>query len=460
MKLGRIEYGNFKCFEKATFDMKKITLITGENSSGKSSFFYGFLGAIQSGEFPYRFSPNGKYVNMGDFCELSYLHNVEQEIKLSFEFSDSDDFNYKIESYWKQDKVRKIPTLSRLNIYNNYSEIIITKRQKYTLEFNYFEEKHKSEDLVSGEFALKLQSLIYDVLGKSKVENKENNSHKEKLEKNFKITERKIKDRRKHIKFTFENFTELDKLSFEKGNFILQQIIRNTLELFSQYEKKINFISSFRLYPERTYYEKSKNDLKIGKFGENYEDQIIAWETKEKKEYDELLSALQNLKLLDGIESRRIEGGRFEVLVRVKKNGVKASLNDVGFGISQFLPIVVADIQLGKNSTLFIAQPEIHLHPSIQASFGDYIVDNVKNKNKNYVVETHSEYVINRIRLKIVQNEISKEDVQVYYLSNNGKKAKVHLLEFTENGEIKNAPQEFFETYMIDVMDIANNLMK
>ncbi|MCP4213407.1 MAG: AAA family ATPase, partial [bacterium] len=111
---------------------------------------------------------------------------------------------------------------------------------------------------------------------------------------------------------------------------------------------------------------------------------------------------------------------RFELVVKVNKNSVPVSLNDVGFGISQFLPIIVADLQLGKNSTLLVAQPEIHLHPSVQAQLGNYMCRQIKESNKNYIVETHSEYLLNRVRLAIVKGEIPQDDVKIYYLDNDG----------------------------------------
>ncbi|MCP5103555.1 MAG: DUF3696 domain-containing protein, partial [bacterium] len=222
-------------------------------------------------------------------------------------------------------------------------------------------------------------------------------------------------------------------------------------------DSKINFINSFRLFPERTYYETTKTDLKVGKFGEDYVNQIILWETEKSEEYKELFEIMKNLSLIDSISSRRLEGGRFELVVKVNKNSVPASLNDVGFGISQFLPIVVADLQLGDNSTLFVAQPEIHLHPSVQAEFGTYMANRIKDSNKNYIIETHSEYLLNRVRLAIVKGEIPKDDVKVYYLQNDGEDVHTHRLEFTTDGRILNAPDDFFQTYQMDVMNIAMN---
>jgi predicted ATPase len=106
-------------------------------------------------------------------------------------------------------------------------------------------------------------------------------------------------------------------------------------------------------------------------------------------------------------------------------------------------------------STLIVAQPEIHLHPNVQAKLSDYFVRKVKNQNKRYIIETHSEYLLNRLRLLIVKGEIAADDVAVYYFENSKKGTSKHTIEFTKDGQIKNAPKGFFDTYMMDVMDIA-----
>ncbi len=122
------------------------------------------------------------------------------------------------------------------------------------------------------------------------------------------------------------------------------------------------------------------------------------------------------------------------------------------------MPIIVADCQLPNESTLMIAEPEIHLHPNVQSNFGDYLVKQVKNKKKRYIIETHSEYLLNRVRLAVVKNEIEPEDVAIYFLENDGKDVKTHRLIFNKDGSISNAPNSFFETYMMDLKDIAFNV--
>jgi len=222
-------------------------------------------------------------------------------------------------------------------------------------------------------------------------------------------------------------------------------------------EINLNYISAYRLHPERTYLQNGGYYTRIGKFGEHYTNQILLWEVNKAPEYQQLVKALRGIGLVNNIQSNQLPGGRYELLVNSKKGGVTASLNDVGFGISQFLPIAVADVQLGKDSTLLVEQPEIHLHPEIQANLANYFTQQANENDKNYLIETHSEYLLNRFRALIVKGELKEEDIAIYYIQNDGQKATVHDLKFTTDGQIHNAPEEFFKTYMIDVMDIALN---
>jgi predicted ATPase len=168
---------------------------------------------------------------------------------------------------------------------------------------------------------------------------------------------------------------------------------------------------------------------------------------------------MKRLSLFSEIKTNRLSGGRYEMLVKTKPKGTYTSLSDVGFGVSQFLPIIVADIQLGDDSNLIVAQPEIHLHPNVQALFGDYIVDQMRDCNKNYILETHSEYLLNRLRLLITNGKLEEQDISVYFIDDE-KDLNLYKLEFKRNGQILNAPENFFKTYMMDVMDIALNAVK
>ena len=371
---------NFKCFKtEKTFDFGRITVLTGANSSGKSSVINSLLLVLQSEDFPNSLSSNGDYINLGDFKEISNAYNIKNQFQISFnlELRDNDkgrivsDILSTIRTFWQEDKISSLPILDDYSI-----------KLKGYLDYTGFLAA-KSDDNIDNQYIIE----------------------------------------------QFQNFT--------KDN--------------------SNYISAFRESPKRTYLEKIKGDYKVGTEGEGYLDQIVEWEKRANGKIKDLVKMMKEMELIEDIKINRLGGGRFEVLVKAFKNSLLTSLSNVGFGISQFLPIMVADLQLPNDSTLFLAEPEIHLHPSVQAKFGDYVVKQINNTEKNYVIETHSEYFLNRIRLAIVKGELKKEDIKIYFLEYNGDDTDVYDVDFKKNGAIKNAPKAFFETYSIDVMDIALN---
>ncbi len=110
--LKKLRVKNFKCFrEEKEFDFGRITLLLGANSSGKSSVMYAILGAIQSGEFPFQFSPNGKYVNMGDYRDMVWGHDVDREIEIGLEMAGT--YEHKLQTKWIANQ-RGLPELNYL----------------------------------------------------------------------------------------------------------------------------------------------------------------------------------------------------------------------------------------------------------------------------------------------------------------------------------------------------------
>lgn len=443
MKLDQISLKGFKCFtENTTVDFSKITLLTGENSSGKSSLIYGILCALQS-NFPLHLSPNGDYVNMGDFREMAFGHEIDNSIEMTFKFGIPDD-SYNVETHWKANPKNIMPEISYLKIKTNNLNLEIIKNQKYILNAQF------DLNSISGKNEAKLIEMVtsfVDSLTSADLVPASKTSQSQNAKEKFSFKD--VKD------LSFKDLEELEKKLVETKNIQVKIWINSIANYFKLLEKNMNYISSFRLQPERTYYQKTNTDIKVRKHGDNTVDQILEWRSNRSVEFKELVGALRDLKLLNLVTMRKFSGGRFEPRIEIRSGGVWASLADVGFGISQFLPIIVADLQLPKGSTLLVSQPEIHLHPSVQADMGDYFVGQVKKKDKRYILETHSEYLMNRIRKSIVKGTLKEEDVSVYYFENIAKGTRLHRINFTKDGEIKNAPKGFFETYQMEIMDIA-----
>ena len=358
MNIEQLTIENFKCFKsEKTFDFSRLTILTGANSSGKSSVMYAVLMVIQTEDFPSFLSPNGNFVRLGDFREIVNQHDSNRVLQIGITYK-----SQLFKTFWIKDEVSQLPKI------------------------------------------LKIQAVDNDKLDALK---------------------------------------ETKRVSLKNAT--------------SSLYHKTNYISAFRQTPQRTYYEQNKANYKVGTEGEEYIDQIVEWDKRSNGKIKELVNIMAKLDLIEEIKINRFGGGRFEVIVKPVNSNLLTSLANVGFGVSQFLPIIVADLQLPNDSTLFLAEPEIHLHPSVQSKFGEYIVNQINNSDKNYVIETHSEYFLNRIRLAIVKGELKKEDIKVYFLENTKDDTEVYDIQFTTTGVINNAPKNFFETYFADSMAITLN---
>lgn len=145
----------------------------------------------------------------------------------------------------------------------------------------------------------------------------------------------------------------------------------------------------------------------------------------------------------------------FSLLLIDTRTKIDASLRDVGFGISQVLPVVVQS-RLSENKTLLIEQPEVHLHPAHQAELGDLFIRSAKEQGNTLLLETHSEHLILRILRRIREtnnNELPEdlppirpEDVAVLYVQPSEKGAQVIEIPVTEDGDFARPwPEGFFE---------------
>lgn len=445
MSISRISLQNFKCFEELDIQLSKITLLTGKNSSGKSSFVDAILAIFQS-EFPLYLSPNGKYVDMGDFPEMVFNYDRERDISIdaSIALGKGSIADYK--TIWGYDLKTKMPVLKNMDVESELYKLDIKKKgNKYLFNFNLNERKYK-----------KSERYELDKIIKHFIESMSNLLEKEEQE-----AVRSFKDGleiRNVVDFSFNNIETLSgELSKAGHAFATMQLSACSMQL-EAVKSSLNYIGAFRIQPERTHYRKAKLLDKVDKFGNNYIDLILEWKDNMSPEYKELVRILRNMKILQGIRFRKSSGGRFEPRVKVNDGGVWSSLMDVGFGISQLLPIIVADLQMSKGSTLIVAQPEMHLHTSAQADFASYFIKQIKESNKRYILETHSEYILNRIRAAIVKGIIGPKDVSVYYFDNSISGSKYYKINLTKDGQVKGAPKEFFDTYQMEIMDIAMNL--
>ena len=159
--------------------------------------------------------------------------------------------------------------------------------------------------------------------------------------------------------------------------------------------------------------------------------------------FDALDSFGRQSGLFQQVEVRRLgqsESDPFQIRVHVGGNAV--NLIDVGYGVSQVLPIVVESLRGKEGGIFLLQQPEVHLHPKAQAELGSFFGMLAKRQDKRFVIETHSDYLVDRIRMDVrdKKNGLRPEDVSLLYFERRNGEAQIHRLELDEHGNIVNAP--------------------
>ena len=172
--------------------------------------------------------------------------------------------------------------------------------------------------------------------------------------------------------------------------------------------------------------------------------------------------ALRSMKLIDAFRIEAVAPGRRDYEIRLKKTGASAEvlLPDVGCGVSQVLPVLVLCYYADEGSTLVIEQPELHLHPAAQSELADVLIDVVKNRNMQIILESHSEHLLRRLQRRIAEGQFEAGDAALYFCEMDNGASKCTPLELTSEGFIKNWPKDFFGDEMGDIAAISEEAMK
>lgn len=120
--------------------------------------------------------------------------------------------------------------------------------------------------------------------------------------------------------------------------------------------------------------------------------------------------------------------------------GPKTNLVDLGYGTSQVLPILYSVSTAPTRSQFLIQQPEVHLHPRAQSALGQYFVDAAADEGKRFVLETHSDFIVDRVRNSIADSRLSVEDVSILFFERQRLENSICNIRLNEKGEPINPP--------------------
>lgn len=211
----------------------------------------------------------------------------------------------------------------------------------------------------------------------------------------------------------------------------------------------VHYLGPVRVYPKRTYQWTGIIPGRIGWQGEDTLEMLIGLQRA--KVDNELTSEisrwLRKMGIADALELRPLDDrGRFyEPIVII--DGHENALIDVGFGLSQVLPVLVTLLAAPPGSIILLEQPELHLHPGAQAHLADLMLHAAETRQIQLIVESHSEHLLRRLQRRIAETEhdyANPDHIKLYVCERGDEGSNIQPVDVDAYGQIRNWPPDFF----------------
>jgi predicted ATPase len=232
---------------------------------------------------------------------------------------------------------------------------------------------------------------------------------------------------------------------------------------FEQGFQHLYYLGPIRDYPKRFYSWSGEKPQDVGRRGENTIAALLTARKQDPEIEIKIAHWLKEMGLIDDFKVDLIapEQRLYQASVRIAPGGTYCPITDVGFGVSQILPVLVLCYYVPKGSTIIFEQPEIHLHPSAQQKLADVFIDVIKHRELQIIIESHSEHLLHRLQRRIAETELALDQAALYFcqMENDGA-SSLTSLELDEFGNITNWPEDFFGNEMEDLVAMTEAAMQ
>ena len=437
---------NFRCFrEEQTARLAPLTLLVGENSTGKTSFMamiralwdQCYLGRIPDfKEEPY---------DLGSFDEIAHHRGRRGSRAVSFEAGFEDDpkntrelrkkidvkaHPYRFDVAFEKNGSAPVQGKMRFTCENSWLEL---RRNGESLEFNFGTAggEWKTLDISQNQIDDELSWII-----------------------SLSVTIPKIVYREDALESIrpqgVEQLTDEELQQIQKLGGILSVI------LFSHGKKRPYASSPVRSKPRRTYDPARPTPDPEGDYIPMH---LAHLSHHDPKRWNRLKEALEDFGkeagLFDEIDIRHLgkrDSEPFQMQVRKsgrKLKGPRRNLIDVGYGVSQVLPVITELLEKDAPPMFLLQQPEVHLHPSAQAALGSLFCE-VATTGKQLVVETHGDHLLSRVRMDVRdgKTKLKPEDVSILFFERDDLDVRIHSIRLDEEGNVLGAPPTYRKFFM------------
>lgn len=168
---------------------------------------------------------------------------------------------------------------------------------------------------------------------------------------------------------------------------------------------------------------------------------------------------LKKMNLAEGLDVKQLgRSARYEL--HIVNHGEGSNIKDVGVGVSQVLPVIVAALFAQPGHIVLIEEPESHLHPLAQSELAELFSSVIHERGVQFIIESHSEHLVTRLQRRIAEEIISAEQIAMYFIQREGRYAIAELLQLDEFGDISNWPPLFFGDEMSDIVERTKAAMQ
>ena len=497
-----------------------ITLIYGPNSSGKSSIIHSIMLLKQSLTRPNLqggLVSNGEYVDLGDFSSMVHGHDLKRDISFKFTYMPTKKQSYAdlgFDVFGKStqreyDLTYKYHLITDSEDESGASEIEKKRGFSYLDSMSAIVRTGETKEVL---FSTSIVSDLPNSLGPTEVRRlglptgKDVSVEKEPVETELSIKRKKsakLIAAAKRFRFQDKSAWEsvytylgnhktkrqsggkaetvrlLDSVSFKSDinyatpsavevktkiaqkdfdydshfqlNMAFSSLSRDLKEKFTS----VSYLGPLRSHPSRFYAPKTDQNDSVGKQGENvakfiYERPEI---TDDINKWFELFEVPYKLSS-DGI-GNDVSGPVICLQLEDKRTGVMVGPSDVGFGIGQMLPILVEGL-VRDDSVICVEQPEIHLHPRLQAHLANFFVKTCKSNQ--WIIETHSESLMIRLQNLIAAKEVTPSQIAIIYVEPTEDGGQIIPIRLDKEGDFIDAwPEGFFEERLREKMGLPTN---
>ena len=416
--LRRIGLQNFKCWRELDIELAPITLFFGANSSGKTALLQSLLMLKQTAR---GFDPaqhinfgggEADYVDLGSYQDLAFGHAAEASVGINLSWSSSSEVIFFSDDR-ELDK-RRVSSIS-------YDVAWGIDRQIYIEKLRYV-----LETVESGRYWV-------NVCRDENAEYILTSSFSEPHSKPEKVTTPRSCHLLPHT--VIHESRRADQIWSLRLN-----------EEFERLLHGVHYVGPLRARPKRYYLWTGGKPELIEPDGANTIEALIASSRGNQLLANDVAFGLGKLDIVDAFSIRSVEDKKRLYEITATIGGAESSISDVGFGVSQILPVIAMLMNAPSGSIILLEQPELHLHPNAQAALADLLLHVAEERQLQLIVESHSEHIVRRLQRRVAEAQSAFaicENIRMYYCEAGAEGSTATEIDIDRFGQIPNWPERF-----------------